>query len=94
MKSVFIAMGTTGEYSDRQEWPVVAYLDETSAKAKVMLLDEWLRERDFHMDDNPNVPFEARYNKQQKNPLDPQFKLAYTGTRYYYLQVPLEAPGI
>lgn len=35
MHTVYVVMGTTGEYSDRDEWAVCAYTSEDSAKTHV-----------------------------------------------------------
>ena len=32
MTTIYIVYGSTGEYSDRSEWPVAAYMDETLAR--------------------------------------------------------------
>jgi len=34
---IYVVMGTTGEYSDRSEWLVIAYFDEEKAKQHVTL---------------------------------------------------------
>lgn len=36
-KFVYVVMGTTGEYSDRIEWVVIAYDNETKAQQHVTL---------------------------------------------------------
>lgn len=35
MQEIFVVMATSGEYSDRSEWPVVAYTTIEKAQAKV-----------------------------------------------------------
>ena len=88
MPTVFVVMGQTGEYSDRYEWPVAGFLDESAAQARVRALDEWLRLHRLHMDDAVHVSYDRRIHKTQ-NPLDPDCSIDYTGTRYYVLSVPL-----
>lgn len=44
MKSIFVVVGVTGEYSDRNEWYVVAYPDEKSANDHADAANLWLRE--------------------------------------------------
>lgn len=39
MSKVYVVMGSHGEYSDRSEWCVAAYLDEALAKAHEAALD-------------------------------------------------------
>lgn len=94
--TVYVVMGMTGEYSDRNEWPVVAFMDKAAAEARVTALDAWLREHRMHYDDNVRVPFEMRYadnddGTRPRTPLDPNFGVDYTGTKYFIHEVPLEA---
>lgn len=88
---VFVVMGETGEYSDRKEWPVIAYLDEASAKNHVLALDAWLREHRMHMDGTDFLQYEFRQNKPATD-LDSSFEVDYTGTRYYVMEVSLGVP--
>lgn len=44
MKTIYIVMGTVGEYSDRDEWPVVAYDSEVLAEQHVTRAAERGRE--------------------------------------------------
>lgn len=88
MQCVWIVMGTTGEYSDRSEWPVVACTSEEGAKARVAALDirmqqmpqEWREDRLAHMDEI----------KAHMAPLDGSFSMDYTGTSYFVYEVPVE----
>ena len=34
---IYVVMGTCGEYSDRNEWPVVAFTDKHAAEERVAL---------------------------------------------------------
>ena len=34
-ETVWVVMGTTGEYSDRNEWPVRAFFDEAAAQEHI-----------------------------------------------------------
>jgi hypothetical protein len=43
MPEIYLVMGSCGEYSDRQEWPVRAYRTEAAAQAEVTRLDEHSR---------------------------------------------------
>jgi hypothetical protein len=79
-KTIYIVMGTTGEYSDRNEWLVRAYFSKIKAEALVETLEAWCRENSVsRLDDR--VSFERRDGI--KCPLDPQFQCDYTGTSYY-----------
>lgn len=35
MSKVYVVMGTSGEYSDRNEWPVIAYFDKEKAEQHI-----------------------------------------------------------
>jgi hypothetical protein len=83
-KLVYVVFGQTGEYSDRTEWPVMAYYDEASAKAHVKRAGIAANEL-FVRYEKVGYPRTDNY----ENPHDPDMKLDYTGTTYYYLVVPL-----
>lgn len=87
MERVWIVMGSTGEYSDRTEWPVVAFTSEDAAKARIEALGvrmqgmpkEWHEDRWEHED----------AMKAHMTALDPGFATDYTGTRYFIYDVPI-----
>ena len=92
MERVWIVMGSTGEYSDRTEWPVVAFTSEEAAKARIAALDVKMQQ----------VPQEWRENrwanedkiKAHMATLDPGFSMEYTsmeytGTYYFFYEVPV-----
>jgi hypothetical protein len=80
---VYVVFGSTGEYSDHQEWPVVAYTDEERAKDHVLRADEWSR---VHRDAWKNTPFHAYPVPKE---LVGEFQADHIGTNFYYLSVPL-----
>lgn len=84
---VYIVMGETGEYSDRNEWPVVAYTDEVDAKAHVMRCDAWLLQNSVHANSDTVAYDYTSSGKALINPHDPGFHFDYTGTRYYVIGV-------
>ncbi len=84
-ENIFVVMGSTGEYSDRQDWPVLAFVDEQAAQSHVLKLDAWLREHRAHMDDDIRVDYRRRHELQ--NPDDPLMLVDYTGTRYSVMSV-------
>lgn len=86
--TVFIVTGSTGEYSDRRDWTVAAYLSEKQAQAHCLALEEWLRVNKMHMDSPDLADWQAR---DMGCPLDPAFSCDYTGTRYWVAGVPLHA---
>lgn len=85
---VYVVMGQTGEYSDKREWAVMAYLSRELA--------------DKHADDAMLAA--ARVNKIGKgafyggkrdgNPYDPHMCMDYTGTDYYVLVVPMQGSEV
>jgi hypothetical protein len=85
---VYVVMGTTGEYSDRSEWPVLAHLKKPDAERHVELASDWARQRRYHEDAQRDV---ANYNshRDENNPHDPNMQVDYTGVSYYVLDVPL-----
>lgn len=87
---VYVVMGETGEYSDRSEWPVVAYFDEPAAQAHVLRAETWLREQRIFNDDQSPIlgDYDARTALVGQNPHDPHMPAPdYTGSRYYILTV-------
>jgi hypothetical protein len=80
---IFVVMGTTGEYSDRSEWPVIGYFDEKKAQehvenaAKVAKGIEATRTSPYWTDPD------------QSNQYDPHMRMDYTGTSYYLMEVDL-----
>lgn len=62
MKMVYVVMGETGEYSDRRDWPVCAYVDdEPAAQAHVLRAEEWLRVNNVHQDQEGHLlDYDAR----------------------------------
>lgn len=87
MDRVWIVMGSTGEYSDRTEWPVIAVTSEAAAKERITELEvkmqqmpqEWREERWEHEDKI----------KAHMASLDASFLMDYTGTHYFFYEVPV-----
>jgi hypothetical protein len=77
--NVYTIFGSTGEYSDRNEWSVISYLDEERAKDHVVRASEKANEWEV-----------VRKNKftnppEKWNEYDPEMQMDYTGTSYYYV---------
>jgi hypothetical protein len=81
-REAFIVMGTTGEYSDRTEWPVIAYFDRASADKHA---DAAMLEAKLIAGERSDRYTEAG----RENPHDRDMKMSYTGTDYYVLAVPV-----
>ena len=77
---IHVVMGTTGEYSDRIEWPVAAYADETMAIAHVVVASAEARKL-----------YEARHGADTalRTAADPNRSIDYTGTPYDIVEVDL-----
>lgn len=82
-EKIFVVEGTTGEYSDRSEWPVMAYVDEEKAKEHVVNAERRAKELEATRRDYfDNV-------EKGANEFDPEMIMDYTGTSYYYYDVEL-----
>lgn len=82
MKNVFVVMGSTGEYSDRLEWAVMAYLDEAAAQEHVINAERRAKEI-FALRKGWRMP------EGVKNEFDLNMDMDYTGTSYFIYTVPL-----
>jgi len=81
MKKIYIVLGTTGEYADQCEWPVIAYFDETKAKEHVIKAGrrstELIQEYGWS-----KIP-------RGNNEFDPIMQVDYTGVEYRIVDVDL-----
>ena len=96
--TIHVVFGSTGEYSDRSEWPVRAFRDAAKAEAFEFMSTKWAHELkasiDAHgvcnecygWDDTKKTDCPRR----QKPAHDPSFRIDYTGTDYYTVRVELE----
>ena len=84
MDTVYIVMGTTGEYSDREEWPVCAYTNEQAAQQHVEAAEKRAKEIEVLWRGN-----EYRMPEGLKNEHDPDMAMEYTGTHYYIMATQL-----
>jgi hypothetical protein len=88
MNNVYVVMGSTGEYSDRTEWPVKAFMSEDAAKDLVLRADRRAKELAHEVQ---GMDYSKRNEMFKANELDPQIAIDYTGTTYYYMAVELVA---
>ena len=79
---IYIVNGTTGEYSDRNDWVVCAYKDKALADAHVH--DAMLRAKEIEKSDYRHD------NDRNKNEFDPNMRIDYTGTEYYVVETELK----
>lgn len=81
-QQIWIVFGTTGEYSDRSEWPVAAYDSEKAAQDRVKALQHALEESGIERLDRYEGPWEKAVD-EFKAKHDPGFHIDYTGTSWY-----------
>lgn len=83
MTTIYVVMGTCGEYSDREEWPVCAYADEEQAKLHVDQASECVRLALVYISmDKPPNPEHLRYDAKM-------YVTFFDRTTYYYMTVPV-----
>lgn len=90
MKTVYVVMGSTGEYSDRREWAVRAFLSKDDAERLVRDGDDWARTNGVspnHMSGD-HVYYE-REEVAKSCPLG-ACDIDYTGVSWYVMDVPLD----
>lgn len=78
--TVFVVMGTTGEYSDRDEWAVYWFTTEAAA------MDYAARARIFANELLARGRYDAD-GKLRRSDLDPHFCMDYNGTDYFVVAV-------
>ncbi len=78
MNTIWVVFGTTGEYSDRDEWPVRAFYSKSNAERLVAAATA-----------RANEIFASEEYQSGVNPYDPEMKMDYTGTTYYVVEVPI-----
>lgn len=88
---IYVIQGTTGEYSDRDEWLCFAVNSEARAKE---IVEEYTREakaieaRTKLDKDHPDYLYPRTRHGEWPHP-DPKFGLDYTGTDYCYAEIEL-----
>ena len=86
---IYVVMGTAGEYSDREEWPVIAYSDRSRAKEHVIKATQYIKnhiatcEKSYHED---------KCRRAIRSPLDPKAQIDYAGCGYFFYAVELAEP--
>jgi len=88
---IFIVMGSTGEYSDRTEWPVMAFLTEAEAKKhEDDCLTEAIRLGASSTLKKPH--YDSYAHDGEKSKFDPDMQCSYTGVGYFIMDCPFTAP--
>jgi len=85
--TIYVVQGSTGEYSDHVEWLVKAFYQEKQAQDFVNELDKVADMINERIKKQGFIQYYS--NKDNFNPLDPQFRVDYTGTNYTYYPVEL-----
>jgi len=80
--NIHIVMGKTGEYDDRRQWSVIAYFDEAKTKEYVSKANRRAKEIFDKQGNIFAIP-------SGQNEFDPNMKMSYTGTNYFYYTVPI-----
>jgi hypothetical protein len=88
MSEIYILYGQTGEYSDRTDWFVAAYMSKIEAVKHEKLCEAWCHKSGCSYRKNYGSRIE-RDLLEGKNPYDPGMKVDYTGVQYCILPVPL-----
>lgn len=86
MKKIYVVMGTSGEYSDRDEWPVKAYIDEEKAKTHVVKASERAREIEIA---GRGLQYAEQMKLTKTNEFDPDMD-DYYGVSYFFYEVKLD----
>ena len=89
-KPIWIVFGTTGEYSDRTEWPVDAWTTKEESIDRVKFLTNKIQELGirgslYRFDDDDMIKLE------KMREFDPSFKSDYTGTTYFFYKTVLKS---
>lgn len=82
----------TGEYSDRTERIVCVYLDKATAERHLQALNDWLKSKHCHFDDDLQGRSVAGLDVRNHLfcPLDPSLDYCdYTGGKYQMYDIPL-----
>ena len=87
MANIYLVSGSTGEYSDRNEWNVVAFKNEEKGEAFRDKLNLLCNKAGVHNSSSWDIsPEDEKAIKE----LDPYFHADYTGTVYYLQAIDLQ----
>lgn len=75
--TMYLVIGRTGEYADKQKWPVAVHNTEESAEEHSKRAQEWATTEFTKLKDR----FQS-YKLRGKNPHDPDMECDHTGTTY------------
>lgn len=81
MRTIYVVIGTCGEYSDRNEWLVAAYVSEGAAAQRVVDCERESKIMDAVAKEHTRYGDEFEEAKKL-NVADPNYRSDYTGTKY------------
>jgi hypothetical protein len=87
--TIYVVMGSTGEYSDHDEWMVKAFTSEVAAQRFVQECDLEAKRIDAVVEAAGWYFTYVRDNPAAQSACDPRFRRDYTGTTYSYESVEL-----
>ena len=104
MTNVWIVMGTTGEYSDRSEWPICVYTNKQAAEDHVEQATQLAHEYGVGYDDTCDYDVRRKLCDEIKESNDESaiklrrlwgsggnyFSIDYTGLRFWCEEVPIQ----
>ena len=95
---VWVVFGSTGEYSDRREWPVAAFFHVGTAQDRIRDCENWLLEHGCSRAASGDIDRPENYydrhdfrDELERNPFDDQIGnhgIDPCGVRYYHVEVP------
>lgn len=92
MSTIYIVAGSTGEYSDRTDWNVCAFISERAAQERIRKLDDLMQQCGVTLDVKGFVTVgdwgirrDAAVEAMKSHPDgDPDFRCYYNSTSYSY----------
>lgn len=83
-RQIWTVEGTTGEYSDRREWTVMAYLNKALAEKHCAdAIAEAVRLGASRTRQRAEVTYDQYVEDAEKNKFDPDMSCDYSGVDYY-----------
>jgi hypothetical protein len=83
---ICLVMGTTGEYSDRTEWVVAAFISRAMAHQYAEKANQWCIENNVSMNGTKPKDLNRNFDHHAVNPYDKVFSYSYTGTDYFVVE--------
>lgn len=86
--TIYVIIGSTGEYSDRDEWLVRGFSTEEKASQFTQRANDMSKEIEREMVRQGTYWYDK--DKIGERPLDPNFRIDYTGTEYHCEKVEVD----